>query len=73
MGMVEKLAKKFAEKEGRGASIEDLVKARWFAEQFSDVIRAEATKRHEKPKEFHATGFDFDMVYGWLRAEMSNE
>lgn len=71
--LVDRLAKDFAEKEGRTPSIEDLGKARWFVEQFSDVVRAESTKRHEKPKEFRGTGFDFDVVYGWLRAELSNE
>lgn len=71
--LVDKLAKDFAEKEDRVASIEDLAKAHWFMDQFSEMVRKEATKRHEKPKEFRGSGFDFDVVFGWLRAELSNE
>jgi len=71
--LVDRLAEDFAEKEGRTPSIEDLAKAQWFMNQFSEMVRAEATKRHEKPREFRGSGFDFDVVFGWLRGELSNE
>lgn len=72
--LVDNLATAFAEKEGRErGDIADLAKAHWFMNQFSEMIRAEATKRHEKPKEFRGSGFDFDVVFGWLRGELSNE